>query len=205
MYQPTLGRFLTRDPVNEYGVDVLYNNIPIAASLDRTRNLYGYCGNNPINRVDPSGLDDESVSDLIEWLKKMKELQDWLDAMKGKTLEGLEKLRKRFDETGMLADQVAGYIKALEQFDPNTNCGKWYKDAYLAILKTGSTCKDECQPIGDIDQGGKNNSASNCYFDLLEAGSAQALNFQGLAQKLAAACRDLPTTSQNCKKKKKEC
>ena len=40
-YEPHLGRFVTRDPLGyEGGI-----------------NLYAYCGNNPVNAVDPSGLD----------------------------------------------------------------------------------------------------------------------------------------------------
>ena len=40
-YQPDLGRFLTRDPIGQAG----------------GINVYSYAGNNPINNVDPSGLD----------------------------------------------------------------------------------------------------------------------------------------------------
>jgi RHS repeat-associated protein len=40
-YSPTMGRFLETDPIG-YGDGV---------------NWYGYVGNNPVNRVDPSGLD----------------------------------------------------------------------------------------------------------------------------------------------------
>ncbi|NPV92179.1 MAG: RHS repeat-associated core domain-containing protein [Firmicutes bacterium] len=43
-YSPTLGRFLTRDA---HG----YINI----TNPKTLNLYAYCGNNPVNRTDPSG------------------------------------------------------------------------------------------------------------------------------------------------------
>jgi hypothetical protein len=39
-YDPATGQFLTRDPLNAL-----------------TRSAYGYVGGNPLNRVDPSGLD----------------------------------------------------------------------------------------------------------------------------------------------------
>ena len=39
-YDPTLGRFLSPDPIGHAG----------------GLNLYGYCGNDPVNTVDPSGL-----------------------------------------------------------------------------------------------------------------------------------------------------
>ncbi len=49
-YDPSVGRFLTRDPVGYAG----------------GINLYTFCGNNPINYADPSGLDAfDSVSNFI--------------------------------------------------------------------------------------------------------------------------------------------
>ncbi len=41
-YDPELGRWLTRDPI-EYNGGI---------------NLYGYCGNDPVNRIDPTGFED---------------------------------------------------------------------------------------------------------------------------------------------------
>jgi RHS repeat-associated protein len=42
-YDPSTGRFLTRDPIGD------------------GRNWYGYCGNNPIRSVDPTGLSIQTV------------------------------------------------------------------------------------------------------------------------------------------------
>lgn len=43
MYVPSTGRFLTRDPLPQHGVDVLYDH------------AYVYARNNPVKEVDPSG------------------------------------------------------------------------------------------------------------------------------------------------------
>jgi RHS repeat-associated protein len=57
MYQPTLGRFLSRDPLVPGGPQILYPfpdmKTPTAPEL---ASLYGYVSNNPTNLVDPSGL-----------------------------------------------------------------------------------------------------------------------------------------------------
>lgn len=56
MYVPTLARFISRDPIEPDGIDILYPP-PI---LDP----YKYVRNNPGNAVDPSGL-SPSLSTLI--------------------------------------------------------------------------------------------------------------------------------------------
>lgn len=67
MYQPILGRFLSRDPLGAGGVDVLYDNNSFGDRLTRMRdgyrggdigdNLYMYVYNNPVRWTDPSGLE----------------------------------------------------------------------------------------------------------------------------------------------------
>ncbi len=56
MYQPTLGRFASRDPLGANGVDILYDNNWFGARLTRMQHQYGYANNNPIVFTDPSGL-----------------------------------------------------------------------------------------------------------------------------------------------------
>jgi len=77
MYQPTLGRFLSRDPLSENGVDVLtdtgfYSDRLAAMSAspwfyggNRTQ-PYVYARNNPVRYVDPSGL--KEVCGFYVWL-----------------------------------------------------------------------------------------------------------------------------------------
>ena len=55
MYAPQLGRFVSQDPLAA-DPTLLYDNNWFGQRLTEIRNLYGYCENNPVNRVDPSGL-----------------------------------------------------------------------------------------------------------------------------------------------------
>ncbi len=48
-YDPAIGRFLTRDP------------LPGSALAPQSLNPYPYVGNNPVNRVDPSGMLSETA------------------------------------------------------------------------------------------------------------------------------------------------
>jgi RHS repeat-associated protein len=50
VYDPSIGRFLTRDPLSG------------SPSNPQTQNRYAYVENNPVNRVDPTGLDSEGVT-----------------------------------------------------------------------------------------------------------------------------------------------
>jgi RHS repeat-associated protein len=62
-YDPNLGRWLSRDPIAEYG----------------GLNLYGYVGNNPVNWRDPSGL---APGDKW-WGHDNRDFQNWAHDQKG--------------------------------------------------------------------------------------------------------------------------
>jgi RHS repeat-associated protein len=50
VYDPSIGRFLTRDP------------LPGQLTAPQTQNRYPYVENNPVNRVDPRGLHDSEAA-----------------------------------------------------------------------------------------------------------------------------------------------
>lgn len=56
MYSPQLGRFLSQDPLVRDPIFLSDNNW-FGSRLTMIRNLYGYADNNPVNRIDPSGLE----------------------------------------------------------------------------------------------------------------------------------------------------
>jgi RHS repeat-associated protein len=60
MYQPTLGRFLSRDPLSDTGAQILYpfsDMRPFASQAsDSPPPFYAYVGNSAVNFTDPLGL-----------------------------------------------------------------------------------------------------------------------------------------------------
>jgi RHS repeat-associated protein len=68
-YAPTIGRWMTRDPLGEGG----------------GINLYGFVGNNPMNLVDPFGLApgdcfptmDETAKDMRSYVRNLKRSWGW--------------------------------------------------------------------------------------------------------------------------------
>lgn len=61
-YNPKTGRFLQRDILDESGKNGVYKGFPFGKDAIGT-NLYAWCGNNPVTRVDPSG--NSWLTDLI--------------------------------------------------------------------------------------------------------------------------------------------
>ena len=67
-YYAAMGRFMTVDPLAEK----YYNNSP-----------YAYCKNNPINRIDPNGMDDYRYDDETGEFNLMKKTDDKTDRVLG--------------------------------------------------------------------------------------------------------------------------
>jgi len=66
MYQQELGRFMSRDPLSEDGVEILYP-VPDMRGYqpqDNREHPYAYVRNNPTNAVDPSGLVDWNSAEI---------------------------------------------------------------------------------------------------------------------------------------------
>jgi hypothetical protein len=57
-YDPEVGRFISKDPIGFAGGDVnLYRYVDSVGKVPMETNLYQYAGNNPINFIDPLGLE----------------------------------------------------------------------------------------------------------------------------------------------------
>ena len=56
VYDPKTGRFLSRDILDETGKNGVYKGFPFGKDAIGT-NLYAWCGNSPVTKVDPSGQD----------------------------------------------------------------------------------------------------------------------------------------------------
>lgn len=67
MYQPTLGRFMSRDPLSENGVQVLYPFPDMTRLVKKgpfSGHPYSYCKCDPANLVDPAGLQGTAPTDV---------------------------------------------------------------------------------------------------------------------------------------------
>jgi len=108
-YSPELGRFLQQDPIDFVGGDV---------------NLFRYCGNDPVNWVDPKGTIVWKPIIIAAWAyntykvykgaKNLKKLQEHVDKANAAGKE-LERLRKLCPKGKKAQDDLKEQIKELEK------------------------------------------------------------------------------------------
>ena len=133
-YDPRTARWLQRDPID-------------AASGDP--NLYRYCGNDPVNFADPSGLAPEWVHgglDLAGWIPGIGEVADLINA-------GLYALEGDWVNAGISA---LGIIPGLGDAAKAGRMGKRAKDLAKEWLPSnalynrgGSKAPRHLRPAGD--------------------------------------------------------
>ena len=92
-YDPTLGRFNTMDPMAER----YYSVSP-----------YAYCGNNPINRIDPTGMVWEDPDDADRLKKKIDKKIESLN-------EDIEKWQSKIDDGNLKDKKLAKLNRKLDE------------------------------------------------------------------------------------------
>jgi len=69
VYQPSTGRWVSRDPLGEPGFELLRQAGEDIASP--AANLYAFVRNNPVNQIDPLGLKEKKEKSYWDWVKEM--------------------------------------------------------------------------------------------------------------------------------------
>ncbi len=159
MYAPTIGRFINEDPIGLDGGD---------------ENYYRYVRNDPINRVDPSGLGPQ-WHHLLPQQKELKEVFEGLgfsihDAQWGWILEQEDHAKVHGDWNGdwttWLDDQkrnkfpitketVQEQLRKMTTVNPQTPEEKLYFKKYNKYLKKGYPADIDYLSWGNLDPTGK--------------------------------------------------
>lgn len=101
-YNPSIGRFLSKDPIGFKGGDV---------------NLYRYVRNNPINLIDPFGLfEKKDVTKRIRDARKS--VKEWFQKRINRIKKNLDKVKKRGDE---LLEEYDKIFRRKWGFDDDTD------------------------------------------------------------------------------------
>ena len=127
-YDPTRGQFTTPDPLAEkyYGW-----------------NMYGYCGNNPLSRIDLTGMDWYQTSKGNYYWNPMVHSQE--DLQEGYTYIGESYYDKstnmayRSDGTVLCPDEASGLTRMQLQNEYSKNSkDKYGKEQFAVVLENGS-------------------------------------------------------------------
>lgn len=99
-YDPETGRWTTKDPIRFEGGDT---------------NLYGYVLNDPINLIDPSGLEGEGAGDDNFDKNRFEQVKDYIKSC-GESAK--EKAKAVFDQGTKAMDE---FTENMKKFDRNDN------------------------------------------------------------------------------------
>lgn len=93
-YDPEIGRWTAKDPIDFAGGDI---------------DLYGYVQNNPINLIDPSGLDAlDIIEKTMKWLDRFNNISDAKNTVEAieETKNLIERLKEDADNKNKLIDEI---------------------------------------------------------------------------------------------------
>ena len=146
-YDPELGRFISRDPLGLAGGDV---------------NLYRYAGNNPVNRIDPMGLEESPVCDSCS-----------IDNFKGRVPDG-------FFDKSVISQVKAGCIATMiSTYSGSSDVANWNNEPierrgtisvvgnnlelYSRLLFVYGLCGEKC--ISTLNLSGHGSSGTGFRYD----------------------------------------
>ena len=131
-YDSTTGRFLAQDT---------YSGNPYAPW---TQHLYSYCGNNPVNFIDPTGHSASSIQAEIDELKKQRKIRITLR-------DNYAKNRWQYAEGSEMFDLLTGGWQRNKQIvkDLNVQIGKKQKELDTAMSLLQQQIKNNEYTSGD--------------------------------------------------------
>jgi len=179
-YDAHVGRWLSEDPIGFAGGD---------------GNLYRYVKNSPIVSTDPSGKGDEHSSDpnttFLDAIEAANTVKDFLKEVADPTKPG--SLTVLLDlPSNVLQEQLSKFLRALNEFQPQTDCARWYKRAVEAILAAHRGDGRMCPDIAARDASDRT-LGDRCALDLVirSGGSSSSALFCRFARRVSEACADL--------------
>lgn len=131
MYSPILSRFTSRDPLPLEGEpDILYGDDWVKRNIIARMNLYAYAENNPVNYVDPSGMQIQNHGIETELSSEGGELPERKVSLPNPDLCAVAKVKKYCNYQ----------ITKVKQHDPAFPC----KINFADVLNDAIYCKGEC-------------------------------------------------------------